>query len=83
MIRTELTLPQLATIAGTRGLLGVGLGLLLAGALSPQRRRAIGWTLAAAGACSTIPLAIMVASARRSAGRADGGIDATGRSASA
>lgn len=64
MIKTELTLPQLATLAGTRGMLGVGLGLLLAGVLSPQRRRAIGWTLAAAGACSTIPLAIMVVRSR-------------------
>jgi hypothetical protein len=64
MIKTELTLPQLAAIAGTRGLLGVGLGLLLAGVLSPERRRAIGWTLAAAGACSTIPLVVMVVRSR-------------------
>ena len=64
MIKSTLTLGQLGVLAGTRGLLGVGLGLLLAGKLSPERRRAIGWTLATAGVFSTLPLAIMVASNR-------------------
>jgi hypothetical protein len=60
MIKTELSLPELGLIVGTRGMLGAGLGLLLAHKLSEDRRRDIGWTLAAIGVLSTIPLAIMV-----------------------
>ena len=50
------TLPQLAMIAGTRVAGGAGLGLLLGDRLAPDQRRAIGWTLLAMGAISTIPL---------------------------
>jgi hypothetical protein len=64
MIKTELTLPELGLIVGTRGMLGAGLGLLLAHKLSDDRRKGIGWTLAAIGVLSTIPLAIMVFGAR-------------------
>ena len=60
MIKTELTLPELGLLVGTRGMLGAGLGLLLAHKLSEERRRGIGWTLAAIGVLSTIPLAMMV-----------------------
>ena len=60
MIKTELTLPELGLLVGTRGMLGAGLGLLLAHKLSDDRRKGIGWTLAAIGVLSTIPLAIMV-----------------------
>ncbi len=60
MFKTELTLPQLGLLVGTRGMLGAGLGLLLANRLSEERRKGIGWTLAAIGVLSTIPLAIMV-----------------------
>ena len=52
--------PQLVAIAVTRGLLGLGLGLLLAGRLSRDRRRAVGATLAIIGGLSTIPLALGV-----------------------
>jgi hypothetical protein len=40
--------------------LGLGLGLLLAGRLSYDQRRAVGWSLFLVGALSTIPLAIEV-----------------------
>ena len=60
MRRTELTLPELGLVVGTRGMLAAGLALLLAHKLSDERRKGIGWTLAVAGALSTIPLAIMV-----------------------
>jgi hypothetical protein len=60
MIKTELTLPELGLLVGTRGMLGAGLGLLLAHKLSDDRRKGIGWTLAAIGVLSTIPLAFMV-----------------------
>jgi hypothetical protein len=37
-------------------MLGAGLGLLLSGKLSNEQRRAVGWTLVAVGAITTIPL---------------------------
>ncbi|HZS08753.1 MAG TPA: hypothetical protein VFD58_28215 [Blastocatellia bacterium] len=60
MRERKLTLPVIALIAGTRGMLGAGIGLLLAGRLSDDQRRAVGWTLALAGAVTTIPLAMQV-----------------------
>ena len=65
MIKTELTLPELGLIAFTRGLLGAGIALLLADKLSADQRRAVGWTLAAVGALTTIPLALTVFAKRR------------------
>jgi glycerol uptake facilitator-like aquaporin len=65
-MKTELTLPELALVVGTRGLLGAGIGLLVANKLSTEQRKGIGWTLAAVGVLSTIPLAIMVFGNRRS-----------------
>ena len=56
----QVTLPELALIAGTRALMGGGLGLLLADRVAPAPRKAIGWTLLAVGALSTIPLAMEV-----------------------
>jgi hypothetical protein len=74
MRRTELTLPELGLLVGTRGMLGAGLGLLLAHKLSEDQRKGIGWTLAAIGVLSTIPLALMVFGGRetRFADREDG-----------
>lgn len=43
--------------AGTRVALGAGLGLLLAGRLSPDARKGAGWALLLAGGMSTIPIA--------------------------
>ena len=54
----DLSFPELATVAATRGLAGVGIGLLVADRLEPENRRAVGWTLLAIGALSTIPIAI-------------------------
>jgi hypothetical protein len=65
MKKTELTLPELALIGGTRGLLGAGVALLLAGKLKDDQRKAIGWTLFLIGAVSTLPLAIDVFSKRK------------------
>ena len=55
-----LTLPEIALIAGTRGMLGAGIGLLLAPRLKDDRRKAAGWTLLLVGVLSTIPLAMQV-----------------------
>jgi EamA domain-containing membrane protein RarD len=60
MLTTQLRLPELGLIAGTRGMLGAGVALLLADKLNDQQRRSVGWTLLAIGAVSTIPLVMMV-----------------------
>jgi uncharacterized membrane protein YfcA len=54
------SLPELGLIAGTRAVLGAGVGLLLADRLNNDQRRAIGWTLVAVGVLSTFPLAAEV-----------------------
>ena len=65
MRKAELTLPEIALIGGTRGLLGAGIALLLADRLSHEQRKAVGWTLFLIGVVSTIPLAADVLSKRR------------------
>jgi hypothetical protein len=60
MRQKMVTVPELALIAGTRALLGAGVGLLLADRLGPEQRRAVGWTLVAVGALTTLPLAAEV-----------------------
>jgi hypothetical protein len=57
MKKRQVTLPQIALIAGTRVALGAGLGLLLGEKLDGDTRRGAGWALVAVGAISTIPLA--------------------------
>jgi hypothetical protein len=58
--KTELTIPEIALIAGTRVLLGAGIGLLVSDRFNLSQRRAIGWTLLLLGAITTVPLAIDV-----------------------
>ena len=65
MKTSELTLPEVGLIAGTRGMLGAGIALLLADRLSEDQRKVIGKTLFLMGAVSTIPLVIDVFSKRR------------------
>lgn len=65
MFKTELPLPELALLVGTRGLLGAGLGLLLAERVNADQRRAVGWALVAIGVVTTIPLALMVFNRRK------------------
>jgi hypothetical protein len=60
MKKQEMTLPELALIAGTRGVLGAGIGLLISGKLNKDQRRAAGWALFAVGAVTTIPLMMSV-----------------------
>jgi hypothetical protein len=56
----DVSLPELAFVAGTRGMVGAGIGLLLADHLKPDTRRAVGWTLLAIGALTTVPIALTV-----------------------
>jgi hypothetical protein len=65
MKTSELTWPEIALIAGTRGMLGAGIALLLSDKLDRGQRKVVGWTLFVMGAISTIPLAIDVMSKRR------------------
>jgi hypothetical protein len=64
MKRADLTFPEIALIAGTRGMLGAGAALLLADKLKEGQRKTIGWGLLLFGALSTIPLAIDVLAKR-------------------
>lgn len=64
MKSAELTFPEIALIAGTRGMLGAGAALLLADKLNEDQRKAIGWSLFLIGAISTVPLALDVFSKR-------------------
>ncbi|WP_318646723.1 hypothetical protein [Variovorax sp. VRV01] len=68
MFTTEVHLPELALLAGTRGALGAGVGLLLSDKLSPEQRKYIGWTLVAVGVLTTIPLAALLFGRRRRSG---------------
>ncbi len=65
MFTTELPFPELALLVGTRGLLGAGLGLLLAEQVNADQRRAVGWSLVAIGVVTTVPLAMMVFNRRK------------------
>jgi hypothetical protein len=65
MRNVELSIPKLATIAATRGMLGFGAGLLSASLLPRRERRTLGWTLLVVGAISTIPLALSIFATRR------------------
>jgi hypothetical protein len=56
----KLSMPEIGLIAGTRGMLGAGIGLLLSGKLNKDQRLAVGWTLVAVGAVTTIPLLMNV-----------------------
>jgi hypothetical protein len=54
------TIPELAMVAATRGMLGAGIGLLAAPKLNDRERRAVGLTLLLVGIVTTIPLALEV-----------------------
>jgi len=66
MRQRTITLPLLALIGGTRAALGAGIALLLADRMTAEQRRAVGWTLTAVGAISTVPLAAHVLSTGKS-----------------
>jgi hypothetical protein len=56
-IEKQLNMSDIVLIAMTRGMLGAGIGLLVAGKLSTEQRLAIGRTLTVIGAVTTLPLA--------------------------
>ena len=60
MKKHEVTIPQIGLMAGTRAMLGAGVALLISEKLTSEQRQAIGWTLVAVGAITTIPLALQL-----------------------
>ena len=64
MKRFDLSVPEFGFIVATRAALGAGIGLLLADRLRRRHRRALGSTLVALGALTTIPAAITLFGSR-------------------
>lgn len=54
--------PDVALIAMTRGILGIGIGLVLADKMSAEQRKAAGWALIGVGLITTFPLVAEVLS---------------------
>jgi hypothetical protein len=57
MRKLALTVPEVAFIAATRGVLGLGIGLLLSDKFNDSFRRQLGLGLLAFGIATTIPAA--------------------------
>ncbi len=57
MRKVKLSVPEIGILAGTRGMLGAGAGLLLADKVR-KYRKGVGWTLLGIGVLTTIPFAI-------------------------
>jgi ABC-type anion transport system duplicated permease subunit len=55
MHERRFTISEIATIAGTRVALGMGIGMLLSGRLSRDQRKAAGIALLVVGAATTVP----------------------------
>ena len=60
MREARMPLPMLGLLAATRGMLGVGIGLLISKRVAKDRRVVIGSALVAIGALSTIPFAVTI-----------------------
>ena len=56
----RLNLSDIILIGATRGMLGVGIGLLIASKMTDEQRLAVGRTLVMVGVVTTIPLAMRV-----------------------
>ena len=61
MTEKNLTIPEIALIAGTRVALGAGIGLLLSEKLNKDQRRGAGWALIGVGVLPTIPIVLGIA----------------------
>jgi hypothetical protein len=68
MLERNLSIAEIILIAGTRVALGAGIGLLLAGRLSGEQRKAAGFALALVGGLTTIPLAMNILRNEREVG---------------
>jgi len=59
-MKRNLSITEIMLIAGTRVVLGAGIGLLLSGRLNEDQRKAAGLALTLVGGLTTIPLALGV-----------------------
>ena len=64
MKRTNLSVPEIMLLVGTRVALGVGVGLLISEKMDGSARRAAGVALLTVGALTTIPLVMQVLGSR-------------------
>ena len=69
MKSTTLPLPVIGLIGATRGMLGAGIALLVAGRMTPEQRARVGRILFGIGVATTIPLVATVIRSRRAAVR--------------
>lgn len=60
MREISVSIPLLAMVVWTRAMGAAGVALLASDRLTPEQRRAVGWTLMLVGAMTTIPLAAEV-----------------------
>ena len=60
MSKLSLNFPTFGFIVATRAALGVGVGMLLADRIAPERRRKIGLFLVSLGAATTVPAIIAI-----------------------
>jgi len=74
-MKPRLSLPIVGLIGATRGMIGIGLGFLLAERLARDDRRKLGFALLATGVASTIPLAITIFRRARAHQEAGGVMD--------
>jgi uncharacterized membrane protein (UPF0136 family) len=65
MMEAKLSAAELMLIAGTRIALGVGIGLLIAGRLDRDSRKAVGIALTVVGGMTTVPLVLQVVSKQK------------------
>ncbi len=59
MRKIKFSLPEIGILAGTRGMLGAGAGLLLAEKVR-KHRKGVGWALLSIGVLTTIPFVMKV-----------------------
>ena len=64
-METKLSFAELILIAGTRVALGAGIGLLVAGRLNRDSRKAAGIALTVVGGMTTVPLVLNIINKRR------------------
>ena len=58
MKKFDVSVPEVAFVAATRGMVGAGVGLLLSDFIPRDTRKVVGWTLLAIGALTTVPIAL-------------------------
>jgi hypothetical protein len=63
----NVTVPEIGIVAVTRAMAGAGIGLIASNYMRPETRRAVGWTLFAVGALTTIPIVMALLGEREPA----------------